>query len=159
MRTLHIFDMDGALCDSSHRYRTIPGENRIDLNYWRANEHHAWRDQPLPLADEYRRLMDDASALCVIATARIGDSITRKWIDFHLGGHNGFIARKDENDTRGGAQLKLAGLKRFFNLRQFQEFKNKPERITVYEDNAAYLKTLCDTLGCRGVYIPSNQGH
>ena len=78
----------------------------------------------------------------------------KAFIDNKLGKPNAIIYRKD-NDNRGGAEMKIKGLKKLLSLKQFKDIKD----ITVFEDNAKYLKAICDYFKCKGVYIPSNQGH
>ena len=54
MKRIAIYDMDGTIVCSMHRYRTIVdnGCERIDLDYWRANEYRALEDSLLPLAEQ-----------------------------------------------------------------------------------------------------------
>ena len=56
-----IYDMDGTIVCSLHRYRTIVDDNgeRIDLQYWRENEYRAGDDSLLPLANQYRMDLKD----------------------------------------------------------------------------------------------------
>ena len=68
-----IYDMDGTIVDSLHRYRTIIDDNgeRIDLDYWRENEYRALDDSLLPLAEQYKNDLRDSSCFVIIATARV----------------------------------------------------------------------------------------
>lgn len=153
---IEIYDMDGTIVDSSHRYRTIrraDGKEVIDLEYWRANEFRAMSDGLLPLAAQYRAHLIDPSVYTIIATARVMGPADWQFVREILGVPRYFISRK-EGDSQSGKTLKIKGLQKFFNLRQF-----KPENATFYEDNADYLKAVCDHFGMRGVYIPSVQGH
>ena len=63
MKRIAIYDMDGTIVCSMHRYRTIVdnGIERIDLDYWRANEYRALDDSLLPLAEQYKNDLDDNS--------------------------------------------------------------------------------------------------
>ena len=150
-----IYDMDGTIVCSLHRYRTIIDANgeRIDLNYWRENEHRAGSDSLLPLAENYKRDLADTNCFVVIATARILRSADLAFISEKLGDPDYIISRTD-GDTVSGAKLKIAGLAKFFNLKSF-----KDAEFTFYEDNVAYLKAVCDRFNIRGVYVPSKQGH
>jgi hypothetical protein len=150
-----IYDMDGTIVCSLHRYRTIltdKGE-RIDLDYWRENEYRAMDDGLLPLAESYRRDLADPSCYVIIATARVLRAADNEFIRTVLGEPDYIISRKDGDNTSGG-KLKIAGLAKFFNLINFRDAE-----FTFYEDNADYLKAVCDRFGIRGVYIPSRQGH
>jgi len=165
MEKVLVFDCDGVLIDSSARYRTVHHPEKgevIDLEYWRAN---TWRalaqDRLLPHAEFYReKLHNDVDCFVIIATARMmqDNDAEMRHICEVLGKPQALIYRK-EHDTRGGAKLKLAGLRKLLNLRQF-----KGVEVEIFEDNIAYLKEMCDTVQSWGFnvighYIPSNQGH
>ena len=87
-----IYDMDGTIVCSLHRYRTIVDDNgeRIDLDYWRENEYRA-------------RVLRDAD---------------NTFIREVLGEPDYIISRMD-GDTTSGGKLKIAGLAKFFNLKPF----------------------------------------
>ena len=150
-----IYDMDGTIVDSLHRYRTIIDDNgeRIDLGYWRENEYRAMEDTLLPLAEQYKNDLRDENCFVIIATARVLRSADNKFISEILGDPDYIISRTD-GDTISGGKLKIAGLAKFFNLLNF-----KDAEFTFYEDNVQYLKAVCDRFNIRGVYVPSKQGH
>lgn len=150
-----IYDMDGTIVDSSHRYRTIvkDGIEKIDLQYWRDNEYRAMEDGLLPLAQQYMQDLQDTNTYVIIATARIVRERDMQFIREILGEPDYLISRKPD-DNRSGAVLKIKGLQRLFNLNQF-----RLADAVFYEDNIQYLKAVCDHFQIRGVYIPSVQGH
>lgn len=150
-----IYDLDGTVIDSSHRYRTITenGETRIDLEYWRANEYRAMDDGLLPLAKQYMSDLADRNCFVIVATARVMGDPDWQFMREVLGMPNYFISRKP-GDSQSGKTLKIKGLQKLANLRQFDMSK-----AVFYEDNIAYLKAVCDHFKCTGVYIPSVQGH
>lgn len=147
-----IYDMDGTIVDSSHRYR-VTAENKIDIEYWRANEYRAMEDGLLPLAAQYMQDIENPDVYVIIATARVLRGPDWQFIREVLGEPN-YVISRGENDTRSGATLKINGLQRFFNLKQF-----RLADAVFYEDNISYLKAVCDHFQIRGVYIPSVQGH
>lgn len=155
IKRVAIYDMDGTIVDSSHRYRTINkgGKEFIDLDYWRANEHKAFEDGFLPLVEQYRTDLADSNCYVIIATARVMGAADWQFVQEKLGMPDYFISRKP-NDSRSGGLLKVLGLQKFFNLPQFR----KADAV-FYEDNVSYLKAVCDAFGIRGVYVPSKQGH
>jgi hypothetical protein len=156
IKQVKIFDMDGTIVDSSHRYKTMQDGNgieKIDLDFWRANEHRAFDDSLLPLAEQYKRDLADAETYVIIATARILRKADHRFIDEKLGKPDYIISRKENSNISGGL-LKINGLKKFFNLKNF-----KLATWTFFEDNTQYLKAVCDYFKITGVYIPSNQGH
>lgn len=150
-----IYDMDGTIVDSSHRYRTIVDENgtRIDLGFWRDNEHLALNDGFLPMMDQYRRDLADPETYVIIATARVMNNPDWEFIENHNMMPDYFVSRK-EGDNQSGKTLKINGLAKFFNLINF-----KNAEFVFYEDNVDYLKAVCDRFNIRGVYIPSVQGY
>lgn len=150
-----IYDMDGTIVDSSHRYRTIVDDNgeRIDLDYWRENEFRAMDDSLLPMAEQYKIDLADPHCYVIIATARVMHNPDWQFVNEILGMPDYFISRKD-GDSQSGKTLKINGLARFFNLVNF-----KDAEFVFYEDNVQYLKAVCDRFNIRGVYIPSVQGH
>lgn len=154
IKRIEIYDMDGTIVDSSHRYRTDETGTKIDLQFWRDNEFRAYDDGLLPLAAKYKADLADPECYVIIATARIIRDEDMRFIRDKLGMPNHIISRRGDNDNRSGGDLKVKGLKRFFNLKNFKNAK-----ATFYEDNTAYLKKVCDYFNITGVYVPSVQGH
>jgi len=152
IRRVSIYDMDGTIVCSMHRYRT--NENgKIDLQYWRENEYRAMSDSLLPLAEQYKADIADPECYVIIATARVMNDPDWQFVNEILGKPDYLISR-GANDTRSGGELKIKGLQKFFNLKNFRNAV-----AVFYEDNTAYLKAVCDHFNIRGVYIPSQQGH
>ena len=150
-----IYDMDGTIVDSSHRYRTIVDENgeRIDLDYWRENEYRAMEDSLLPMFEQYQKDLADDNCYVIIATARVMNEPDWQFVKEKLGMPDHFISRPADSNV-SGKTLKINGLARFFNLINFRDAD-----FVFYEDNVQYLKAVCDRFNIRGVYIPSKQGH
>ena len=155
IKRIRIYDMDGTIVCSLHRYRTVIYERgeRIDLDYWRENEYRALDDSLLPLAEQYRADLADSETYTIIATARVLGEPDMQFIRDTLGEPDYIVSRK-QGDTQSGRTLKIGGLAKFFNLVNFQT-----DDVVFYEDNVEYLKAVCDRFGIRGVYIPSKQGH
>lgn len=155
IKRVAIYDMDGTIVDSSHRYRTITDENgtRIDLDYWRENEYRAMDDGLLPMFEQYRRDLADPETYVIIATARVMNEPDWQFVNEILGMPDYFISRPKDSSVSGKA-LKINGLAKFFNLLNF-----KDADFVFYEDNIQYLKAVCDRFNIWGVYIPSVQGH
>lgn len=156
IKRVSVYDMDGTVVCSLHRYRTMDNNGKvvIDLAFWRANEPKAFEDSLLPLAAQYQADIADDSCYVIIATARVLGVEDMRFIQEKLGVPN-YIVSRSEGDNQSGASLKIKGLQKFFNLVNFPDHKN----WVFYEDNAAYLKAVCDTFNIRGVYVPSKQGH
>lgn len=154
IKKIRIYDMDGTIVCSLHRYRTIKdsaGVERIDLAYWRENEYRAGADSLLPLANEYQADIADPDTYVVIATARVLHTPDRDFINNVLGAPDYIISRAAD-DTRSGGLLKILGLKPILE-------KYISDDVIFFEDNASYLKTVCDFYKITGVYVPSKQGH
>lgn len=155
IKKVSIYDMDGTIVNSLHRYRTIVDENgeRIDLDYWRQNEYRAVDDTLLPLAEQYKRDLLDDNTFVIIATARVMHEPDYQFVRDILGEPDYLISRP-EGSSVSGKILKINGLAKFFNLVNFRDAE-----FTFYEDNIEYLKAVCDRFNIRGVYVPSKQGH
>jgi hypothetical protein len=156
IKHIAIYDMDGTIVDSSHRYRTVQdtaGITRIDLQYWRDNEYRALEDSLLPLSEQYRQDLRCEDTYVIVATARVMNSPDWQFVRETLGMPDYFISR-GAGDMRSGGLLKVLGLQKFFNLKNFRDAD-----AVFYEDNIQYLKTVCDHFNIRGVYVPSKQGH
>lgn len=156
IRTVHIYDMDGCLVDSSWRYRTITsaeGIERIDFQHWRAMQHEAFHDALLPLHDQYIRDLMNPDTYVIVATAREMHEPDMRFLREKMGEPD-YLVSRPHGSSISGATLKINGLAKFFNLKQF-----KHAEYVFYEDNVSYLKAVCDRFNIRGVYIPSVQGH
>jgi hypothetical protein len=157
IKFLDVFDMDGCIVDSLHRYRSHNG--KIDLQYWLDNEHKAMDDTLLPMADTYKKLLGDKTSYTMIATARVINAPDQKFIDEVLSAPQKLVSRRGRNDARKGADMKFAGIRPLLNL---IPFKNVVVRM--YEDNLDYLHGVCDRVEALGfqterIFVPSQQGH
>lgn len=155
IKYVSIYDMDGTIVCSLHRYRTMTTDagERIDLDYWRENQRLALNDALLPLATKYMEDLNNPECYVIIATARELHAPDMQFIDEVLGMPD-YIISRSHGDSQSGATLKINGLAKFFNLKPF-----KGAQFTMYEDNATYLKAICDRFYIQGVYVPSKQGH
>jgi len=153
IKKIYIFDIDGVLLDSSHRYR-VKSDGKIDLNHWRTNcvESEIMKDAELPMASIYKKLLHKPSTYVIIATARQMTRHDFKSIENTIGMPNHFIYRK-KDDNQSGTSLKLKGIKKLLNLKQFSG-----KMVTLFEDNIDYLYGLTSKLNCEPVYIHSKQG-
>jgi len=113
MTKLNIFDCDGVLVDSSHRFRVNPETGRIDLNHWRANQHLALKDTLLETSNKLFQGINCQETLNIIATARVLDNYTQQYFTQYFSGVDYIIGRRDEKDTRKGVDLKSAGIIQF----------------------------------------------
>jgi len=155
IKHVHIFDCDGVLVSSLHRYQTMPCGTRIDLDHWIANCNPEMiaKDTALPHSLLYKHFLADPEHYVVIATARVCQQADFDWIAENLGMPQHFIHRK-KGDHQSGVTLKLKGMRKLLNLKQF-----KNAAITMYEDNVAYLDGVAIPLGAKRVFVESDQGH
>ena len=157
IKELHIYDIDGVLVDSSHRYRYIIGADgwrAIDLPYWIANRKHAKRDRLLPLAKQYQAQNSDPSIFTVLATARVMTPAEWRHVETVLTMPDHFISRTEGN-TESGAALKIKDLQTMLDA--LPELARLPGYF--YEDNTDYLTAVCDTFNYKGIYCASKQGY
>lgn len=148
-REIHIFDLDGTLIDSSHRYRTMPCGTRIDLPYWIENctPEKIRQDTLLPLAEFYHACVADPEIYVIIATCRLAKQADIDYVNEHLSGYNKFIYNQGELPAMKGAEFKGTKLRFINNLKQF---KNAVKHF--WEDNLDYLHGV-------GYYIPNLNKH
>ena len=158
---LIIFDIDGVLLDSSHRYRTMQTANgeKLDLDHWRKNERYCKKDKPLELAEKYKKLLKQKNAFVIIATSRIIKSKDYRTIKVKLGLPHAIVSRN--NNAQKGGYLKLNGVLSVMDKANLYNIK----KIDIFEDNIEYLKTIADGLKNalniqpNAHYVVSNQGH
>lgn len=163
IKKIKVYDLDGTLIDSSHRYRTDETGKRIDLEFWIANDTHEkiFQDKFLILKKWLEHDLQRDDTFVIFATARAcieGDS-TYQFLQHHNIMPDKFIHRQGREDKRGGAELKIQAIKPLLNLKPF-----KNATIHIFEDNINYLKTMVDAFYNSGKkvvghYIPSKQGH
>lgn len=157
-----IYDLDGTLINSLHRYRTDSSGKRIDLNHWIKNDIPAkiMQDSFLDLIKWLRVDLVRKDTYVVFATARacIENDANYRFLAYHGIMPDKFIHRQGRLDQRGGAELKIAAIKPLLNLKQFNN-----ATVHVFEDNISYLTDMVHALGDNhkivGHYIPSKQGH
>jgi hydroxymethylpyrimidine pyrophosphatase-like HAD family hydrolase len=154
IKEIHIYDMDGTIVDSLHRFRTLPN-GKIDLQYWIENctPEKIAQDTLLPLAEQYQAQLADPEIYVAIATARVLEDADMDYIKNVLGMPNKIVSRNGRADTRKGVEMKIAG---FGFLKNLKQFKNKACHF--YEDNLEYLHGVADYLNAEKHHIPSKQG-
>jgi hypothetical protein len=141
-----IWDLDGTVIDSSHRYSTLPNGD-IDLPRWRADntKENIELDSLLPLAklmrSNYR--MGDTVIIC---TARVLST----WDHIFLARHQlnaNFILSRALDDNRGDAEMKRAKLFALFADLKVP-FARWTRNATFYDDNAGVL-SMAERYGIR----------
>ena len=154
IKTIHIFDMDGTIVSSLHRYR-LGEDGKIDLAHWIENckPEMIKQDTLLPHAALYKALLIDPTAYVVIATARYMTDADFEFVDQNLGMPNKFVYRHADNNHMKGAEMKIKGLQFMNNLKQF----SKAIRY-FYEDNKEYLYPVAQALSAQAIFVPSEQG-
>jgi len=150
MEKIHIYDMDGVLVDTSHRYRNLPNGS-IDLDYWLTNNtpEKVAQDTLLPLAKQYKADLLNPAIYVVICTARAALAHDYDFIRNRLGWPNKIICRPVGN-MEPDAVLKRRGLCRLLNLKQFQNIVR-----VFWDDNKKNLDAVKD-LGLKLVHVKSN---
>lgn len=149
-KIIHVYDLDGVLVDTAHRYRNLP-DGTIDLRYWLANrtEQNIAKDKILPLARQYQRDCLSDSIYTIICTSRMYHVLDIEFIIGVLGAPDKLIMRPEDN-CEGDAVLKRRQLQRLFNLKQFRFL---PRRL--WEDNPLNIAAL-ESLFTKCFFIPSH---
>lgn len=148
-KKIHVYDLDGVLVDTSHRYRNKP-DGSIDLDYWFANRtaKKISKDKLLPLAAQYTADTLNPEIYTVICTARAYHVLDIQFIVGYLGKPDKLIMRPEGN-MRNDALLKYAQLNSLFNLRQFARLPRK-----LWEDNRRNIAVLRPLFHAT-MYVPS----
>jgi hypothetical protein len=149
---IHVYDLDGVLVDTSHRYRNLPC-GAIDLNYWIENrtEKKIAQDKLLPLSKQYQLDCLSDHIYTVICTAREYHHLDIAFIVGYLGAPDKLIMRP-ENNCDVDAQLKRKQLGTLFNLKQFRRLPR-----FFWDDNTKNL-AACAEHFTRVFHVPSKQG-
>jgi phosphoglycolate phosphatase-like HAD superfamily hydrolase len=149
--TIAIFDCDGVLVDSSHRYRNKPCGS-IDLEYWRENStpDKVAKDRLLPMVRTYKTMLADPRYTVIIATARQCTTVDFSFFKEKLGMPHRIIYRRT-GQTAPDWRIKFQGL--------FPIVAGRDRRALMFEDNAVTIHELQKRLpNIRYLYIPSKQG-
>ena len=114
IKKIKIFDMDGTIIDSSHRYRANEAGTAIDLDFWIKNDvpEMIAKDKFLPLMKWAIDAINDPEVYVIFATARgcvDGDGNYQYLEDNNIIPQK-FIHRLGREDKRGGAELKIEGI-------------------------------------------------
>ena len=160
MNKLKIFDLDGTIIDSSHRYQSING--RIDLDFWRENSTPEMisKDILLPHIAEYNSAVACPDTTVIIATARsmIKGDANFDYIKNVMGEPDHIIHREGEDDHRKGDLLKTSGIMKALN--NIDNF----DSIHIFEDNFDQLQKMTEFFDQHidqviPVFVQSEQGH
>ena len=141
-----IWDLDGTVIDSSHRYSTLPNGD-IDLPRWIADNTKAniERDSLLPLARLMRSNWRQGDTV-IICTARVLGIHDHCFLADH-GIKANFILSRALGDNRGDAEMKRAKLFALFADLKVP-FARWSKASTFYDDNLGVLK-MAKALGIR----------
>jgi len=146
MNRYKIWDLDGTVIDSSHRYSTLANGD-IDLPRWIADNTRAniEQDKLLPLAElmksNYRQ-----GDIVIICTARV----LGIWDHCFLADHGikaQFILSRAIGDNRGDAEMKKAKLFALFADLKVP-FSRWSKASTFYDDNLGVL-AMAEKIGIR----------
>jgi len=146
MNTYKIWDLDGTVIDSSHRYSTLENGD-IDLPKWIADNtrENIEQDKLLPLARLMRSNYRQGDTV-IICTARVLGVYDHCFLADH-GIKAQFILSRAIGDNRGDAEMKRQKL-----LALFADLKIPFSRWTksawLYDDNQGVLN-MAEKLGIR----------
>jgi hypothetical protein len=155
-KKVHVYDLDGVLVDTSHRYRT-DANGKTDMLYWAAN-HTAEKialDKILPMAKNYLADCLNPEIYCILCTVRSAHVLDFEFVVGQLGTPDKILMVGEPHDSKTFTKdyiLKRRELQRVFNLIALQ---NLPR--TLFEDNAVTIRNLA-SMFTHTVYIESNQG-
>lgn len=154
LKRIHVYDLDGVLVDTSHRYRTDK-DGTTDMQYWLAN-HTADKiaqDKILPLARQYLNDCLAQDIYCILCTVRTMHELDLEFIIGRLGTPDKILMVGETSPPyTKDYLLKRRALQRIFNLIQLQKLPR-----TLWEDNRKTIDKLGDMF-THTIYVPSNQG-
>ena len=142
-----IWDLDGTVIDSSHRYSTLANGD-IDLPRWIADNTRAniEQDKLLPLAELMKSNYRQGKDIVIICTARV----LGVWDHCFLA-ENGikahFILSRAIGDNRGDAEMKRQKLLALFADLKIP-FSRWSKSAWLYDDNQGVLN-MAEKLGIR----------
>lgn len=148
-KRIHVYDVDGTLIDSSHRYKALPN-GQVDLEHWLANHHRIESDTLLPLANQYKADIADPETYVIICTLRTPHPADIAYIRKHLGMPDKLIMNA-LNECENLGNFKRRHLTRIFNLRQFAKLPR-----FFWEDSKAYVDS-CRDIFTRVYHVQSEQ--
>jgi hypothetical protein len=132
-----IFDLDGTVICSKHRYRDLPNGS-IDLQYWfdMATPENVAKDSLLPLAGSMQRLFDRHTI--IICTARTMQAHDWQYLaENNLKFHHALYRR--DGDMRHDADMKTALLTEFFAERNTTA---ENENVVMFDDNLHVIDAM-----------------
>ena len=141
-----IWDLDGTVIDSSHRYSTLANGD-IDLPRWIADNtrENIEQDKLLPLARLMRSNYRQGDTV-IICTARVLGVWDRVFLAEHgIKAH--FVLSRALGDNRGDADMKRQKLLALFANLQIP-FGRWTRNATFYDDNQGVLN-MAERLGIR----------
>jgi hypothetical protein len=146
MNSYKIWDLDGTVIDSSHRYSTLPNGD-IDLPRWIADNTKAniEQDTLLPLARLMRSNYRQGDTV-IICTARVLGIHDHCFLADH-GIKANFILSRAIGDNRGDAEMKRAKLIALFADLKIP-FSRWTRNATFYDDNMGVLE-MAEKIGIR----------
>ena len=152
MQRIHVYDLDGVLVDSSHRYRNTP-EGALDLAHWKANRTPSKiaLDTLLPHSWQYMNDVLDPDTFVILCTSRERTLIDLEYIENVLGQPDRLIMRPSGNGE-ADTVLKLRQLQRVLKLKKFHGLPR-----VLFEDNTHNINALRHLFD-KCVYVLSNQG-
>lgn len=154
IKLVHVYDIDGTIVCSLHRYRTLACGTRIDLPYWRENQHKALEDSLLPLADQYLIDCNNPQVFTIIATSRVLGTLDYQFIRDQLGVPDGLVSRDGEGDDRRAFTLKTDGI-----IAIVKKYGLEDIPLHFWEDNKEVCYNVANAVGGEGHWTPSLQGH
>jgi len=132
-----IFDLDGTVICSKHRYRDLPC-GMIDLQYWfdMATPENVAKDSLLPLAGSMKRLYDRHTI--IVCTARTMKEADWKYLsDNGLKFHDALF--RVEGDMRGDGDMKTSLLTNYFAERNTTA---AAENVIMFDDNVKVIAAM-----------------
>jgi len=149
IKRISIWDLDGTVICSAHRYRNLPCGTTIDLDYWIENStpEKIKLDKLLPLASMMQADILDLDCYTVVCTARVCQQADFDYVRDNIGKVDKFISRPAGNREKD-SKLKIKQLRWLTTLKQFVSLPK-----TMFEDNPHNVQDIGTALGIQMVQV------
>lgn len=154
-KRIHIYDLDGVLVDSTHRFRLLPN-GEPDIDYWFANHtsENILKDKILPMVKQFRADCLDPDIYTIVLSVRTAHPADYAFIVSYLGEPQDIFLVGES-----GPPVILAHLHKIKLLRKVLQVKKLCDLpVKFFEDNLRTIAAVQEALQIECVYVQSSQG-
>jgi len=149
IKRVSIWDLDGTVICSAHRYRNLPDGKTIDLDYWIKNStpEKIKLDKLLPLVETMQGDIVNKDCYTVVCTARVCQDADYDYVRDNIGTVDKFLSRPFGNREQD-AKLKIKQLRWLTTLKQFVSLPK-----AMFEDNPHNVQAIGAALNIEMIHV------